>query len=145
MATHSSFLTWRIPWTEATVHRVANSWTRLRHKFISSSFPLLITMASLLISRKKKQFRDTSPGFMFTFRLHNCVTHLQPGPMPTSSSSLPGFPLQCSVQSNYSVSLLTVLIDEFLRLPQSDYSSLQVISHFWGLLCVKHFCVLILF
>ena len=34
MATHSSFLTWRIPWTEnpggLTVHRVAQSWTRLK-------------------------------------------------------------------------------------------------------------------
>ena len=34
MATHSSILAWRIPWTEpvawwATVHRVAKSWTRL--------------------------------------------------------------------------------------------------------------------
>ena len=31
MATHSSILAWRIPWTEApvwlTVHRVARSWT----------------------------------------------------------------------------------------------------------------------
>ena len=32
MATHSSILTWRVPWTEepggwATVHGVANSWT----------------------------------------------------------------------------------------------------------------------
>ena len=25
MATHSSVLAWRIPWTEATVHGVANS------------------------------------------------------------------------------------------------------------------------
>ena len=34
MATHSSILAWRIPWTEepggATVHRVAKSWTRLK-------------------------------------------------------------------------------------------------------------------
>ena len=31
MATHSSILAWRIPWTEepGTVHRVAKSWTRL--------------------------------------------------------------------------------------------------------------------
>ena len=33
MATHSSILGWRIPWTEepggATVHGVAKSWTRL--------------------------------------------------------------------------------------------------------------------
>ena len=33
MATHSSILAWRIPWTEepggATVYGVANSWTRL--------------------------------------------------------------------------------------------------------------------
>ena len=38
MATHSSFLAWRIPWTEepgggggATVHRVAQSPTQLSH------------------------------------------------------------------------------------------------------------------
>ena len=28
MATHSSILAWRIPWTEATVHGEAKSWTR---------------------------------------------------------------------------------------------------------------------
>ena len=36
MATHSSILAWRIPWTEepggATVHRVANSWTQLKRQ-----------------------------------------------------------------------------------------------------------------
>ena len=26
MATHSSILAWRIPWTEEPVHRVANNW-----------------------------------------------------------------------------------------------------------------------
>ena len=35
MATHSSILAWRIPWTEEpgglhTVHRVARSWTQLK-------------------------------------------------------------------------------------------------------------------
>ena len=30
MATHSSILEWRIPWTEEPVHGVANSWTQLR-------------------------------------------------------------------------------------------------------------------
>ena len=34
MATHSSILAWRIPWTEqterATVHGVTKSWTRLK-------------------------------------------------------------------------------------------------------------------
>ena len=32
MATHSSILAWRVPWTEpgwATVHEVAKTWTRL--------------------------------------------------------------------------------------------------------------------
>ena len=29
MATHSSSLAWRIPWTEATGHGVAKSWTQL--------------------------------------------------------------------------------------------------------------------
>ena len=29
MATHSSILAWRIPWTEATVHGVVKSWTQL--------------------------------------------------------------------------------------------------------------------
>ena len=31
MATYSSILAWRIPWTEATVHGVEKSWTQLRH------------------------------------------------------------------------------------------------------------------
>ena len=35
MATHSSILAWKIPWTEepgrATVHGVANIWTRLSY------------------------------------------------------------------------------------------------------------------
>ena len=30
MAPHSSILAWKIPWTEATVHGFAKSWTRLR-------------------------------------------------------------------------------------------------------------------
>ena len=30
MAAYSSILAWRIPWTEATVHGVAKSQTRLR-------------------------------------------------------------------------------------------------------------------
>ena len=29
MVTHSSILAWKIPWTEATVHGVAKSWTQL--------------------------------------------------------------------------------------------------------------------
>ena len=29
MATHSSILAWRIPWTEATIHGVVKSWTQL--------------------------------------------------------------------------------------------------------------------
>ena len=29
MATHSSILAWKIPWTEDPVHGVAKSWTRL--------------------------------------------------------------------------------------------------------------------
>ena len=42
MATHSSILTWRIPWRAAwwaTVHRVAKSWTRLK-RFIITWFTL---------------------------------------------------------------------------------------------------------
>ena len=30
MATHSSILAWRTPWTEDTVHTVLKSWTRLK-------------------------------------------------------------------------------------------------------------------
>ena len=52
MATHSSILAWRIPWTEeprglCTVHRVTKSWTRLKqlsthpHK-VSSCWKMLI-------------------------------------------------------------------------------------------------------
>ena len=29
MATHSSILAWRIPWTQEPVHGVAKSWTQL--------------------------------------------------------------------------------------------------------------------
>ena len=29
MATHSSTLAWKIPWTEAAVHGVVKSWTQL--------------------------------------------------------------------------------------------------------------------
>ena len=29
MATYSSILAWRIPWTEVTVHGVPKSWTQL--------------------------------------------------------------------------------------------------------------------
>ena len=42
MATHSSILSWRIPWTEATVHGVAKSWTWLSTLFFivwESPFP----------------------------------------------------------------------------------------------------------
>ena len=31
MATHSNILTWRIPWTEDTVHGVTKSQTRLSY------------------------------------------------------------------------------------------------------------------
>ena len=29
-ATHSSILAWRIPWTEAMVHEITESWTLLK-------------------------------------------------------------------------------------------------------------------
>ena len=29
MATHSSILAWRIPWTEETIHGITESWERL--------------------------------------------------------------------------------------------------------------------
>ena len=35
MATHSSVLAWRIPWTEATVHGVTKSWTGLTPFWVS--------------------------------------------------------------------------------------------------------------
>ena len=39
MATYSSTLAWKIPWTEATVHGVAKSWTQLSDfTFLSLSF-----------------------------------------------------------------------------------------------------------
>ena len=61
MATHSSILAWRIPWTEVawqvTVHGVAKSWTRLRDwHFLSLSLSLtcrklsVLKIRSLLIS-----------------------------------------------------------------------------------------------
>ena len=30
MTTHSSFLAWKIPWTEATVHRALQSFAKLQ-------------------------------------------------------------------------------------------------------------------
>ena len=41
MATHSSILAWRIPWTEepkwqATVHGITKSWTQLRDYYHST-------------------------------------------------------------------------------------------------------------
>ena len=46
MATHSSILAWRIPWTEepggATVHGVAKSWTQLRDTFIRHSIVYML-------------------------------------------------------------------------------------------------------
>ena len=45
MATHSSILAWRIPWTEEPgglrVHRIAKSWTRLKQFSTHSWFTLL--------------------------------------------------------------------------------------------------------
>ena len=38
MPTHSSILAWRIPSTEATVHRVAKSWTHLSNEHILQQF-----------------------------------------------------------------------------------------------------------
>ena len=59
MATHSSILTWRIPWTEepnwwATVHGVAKSWTRLKW---------------LSMHRFTYYFHDCCPAFKS--RIHN--------------------------------------------------------------------------
>ena len=48
MATHSSILTWRIPWTDsrrATVHEVTKSWTRLR-QFSTLQNKIILTIAS---------------------------------------------------------------------------------------------------
>ena len=46
MATHSSILAWRIPWTDwwATVQRVTNSWIRLKQL---STYELLISINSV--------------------------------------------------------------------------------------------------
>ena len=35
MATHSSILPWRIPWTEDTIHGVAKSQTRLNDEHVA--------------------------------------------------------------------------------------------------------------
>ena len=41
LATHSSILAWEISWTEATVHRGAESWTRVsEHTRTHPTFPL---------------------------------------------------------------------------------------------------------
>ena len=38
MATHSSILAWRIPWTEAIIHSVAKSQTWLKQLSIHNEF-----------------------------------------------------------------------------------------------------------
>ena len=54
MATHSSILAWRIPWTEepgATAHGTAKSQTRLSHKhfaFPAAKWGSLIRRASII-------------------------------------------------------------------------------------------------
>ena len=46
MATHSSFLAWRTPWTEEPgglqVHRVTKSWTRLKQLSMHVTLILLL-------------------------------------------------------------------------------------------------------
>ena len=53
MATHSSVLAWRIPWTEEPgglpVYGVAQSWTRLKQLSSSSSIPILVRVFFFLI------------------------------------------------------------------------------------------------
>ena len=56
MATHSSSLAWRIPWTDepggwATVHGVTKSWTRLRDK--TRKFEVLNICISVLLMKYK--------------------------------------------------------------------------------------------
>ena len=48
--------------------------SRVAQVFSPSSPPLMFK--AFLLNRKNKRFRDTSPGFMFNFRLHNRVTNL---------------------------------------------------------------------
>ena len=58
MATHSSTLAWKIPWTEepgrATIHGVAKSWTRL------SDFTFLITKVDIPFKSQRLYFTPTS-------------------------------------------------------------------------------------
>ena len=62
MATHSSILAWRIPWTQgawwATVHRVTKSWTWLKqlstHAHIAANVSLITTSFTELFSSAHK-------------------------------------------------------------------------------------------
>ena len=99
MATHSSILAWRIPWTDwwATVQRVTNSWTRLKRL---STYELLISISSVTQSCPTLcNLMDSSIlGFPVLHQLLELAqTHvhwvsdaIQP-PYPLSSPFLPAF------------------------------------------------------
>ena len=60
MATHSSILAWRIPWTEEPVHRVVPSQTRLKQ--FSTAQHICFTYRNLYFSMLLSPFISPSPS-----------------------------------------------------------------------------------
>ena len=54
MATHSSILAWRIPWTEAIVHGAANSWTQLTDSHFHFSWIFHLLKVFILVGSFKQ-------------------------------------------------------------------------------------------
>ena len=80
MATHSSILAWEIPWTEATVHKVAKSWTWLSRSIFrlqillfkfqtlkSLWFSITYRLNSKIWSRECLAFYNKSPVFLSSY------------------------------------------------------------------------------
>jgi len=60
MATHSSILAWRIPWTEETDHRAAKSWTQLKR--LSTHAHIYVPICRKHISLRKTSHLEITNG-----------------------------------------------------------------------------------
>ena len=89
MATHSSFLTWRIPWTEATVHRVANSWTRLKQlsMYICTN-GLNKSLSSSTLRCTSKRNKNTHPHKSVHTDVYSSIIHSSPKMKQLSGTSI---------------------------------------------------------
>ena len=73
MATHSSILAWRIPWTEdwwATVHTVAKNWTQLKQLSISTGKTIALSILTFIGKAISLLFNMLS-RFVIVFLLGN--------------------------------------------------------------------------